>query len=80
MECISMTVQVRNCEFDIDVYAKVSSGGSASWGSDEPPWFDVDIFDIYNPMRNRSVSIHLYEEIINLYENSIYNRFENEYR
>ena len=55
MECISMTVQVRNCEFDVDVYAKVSSGGSASWGSDEPPWFDVDIFDIYNPVRNRSV-------------------------
>lgn len=79
MEYITMTVEVRGREFDIEVYAKLSSGGSSSWGSDEPPWFDVDFQDIYNRRRKKSVSNRLYDKIVELYEDDIIEKFQYAY-
>lgn len=79
MEYITMTVEVRGREFDIEVYAKISSGGSSSWGSDEPPWFDVDFQDIYNRRRKKSVSNRLYDKIVELYEDDIIEKFQYAY-
>lgn len=79
MEYITMTVEVRGREFDIEVYAKISSGGSSSWGSDEPPWFDVDFQDIYNRRRSKSVSNRLYDKIVELYEDDIIEKFQYAY-
>lgn len=78
MEYITMTVEVRGREFDIEVYAKLETGGSSNWGSDEPPWIDVDIQSIYNSRRKKSVSDRLYAEIIELYEDLIISKFEEE--
>jgi hypothetical protein len=79
MEYITMTVEVRGREFDIEVYANLSSGGSCSWGSDEPPWFAVDFQDIYNRHRKKPVSYRLYNAIVELYEDSIVEKFEHAY-
>ena len=79
MEYITMTVEVRGCQFDIEVYAKLSAGGSSSWGSDEPPWFEVDFQDIYNRRRKKSVSNRLYDKIVELYEDDIIEKFQYAY-
>ena len=79
MEYITMTVEVRGREFEIEVYAKLSAGGSSSWGSDEPPWFDVDFQDIYNRRRKKSVSNRLYDKIVELYEDDIIEKFQYAY-
>lgn len=79
MEYITMTVEVRGREFDIEVYAYIRSGGSSSFGSDEPPWFSVDLNDIYGRHKHKPVSNRLYDEIIKLYEDNIISRFEDAY-
>lgn len=79
MEYITMTVEVRGREFEIEVYAKLSAGGSSSWGSDEPPWFDVDFQDIYNRRRKKPVSNRLYDAIVALYEENIVDNFQQAY-
>lgn len=79
MEHIFMTVEVRGYEFDIVVYATIESGGSNSWGSDEPKWFSVDIQDIRGYGRKKSVSNKLYDTIIDIYEDAIVEQFEQEY-
>jgi hypothetical protein len=79
MEYITMIVEVRGREFDIEVYAKLSSGGSYSWGSDEPPWFGVDFQDIYNRRRKKLVSDRLYNKIVELYEDHIVEQFQQAY-
>jgi hypothetical protein len=78
MEYITMTVEVRGREFEIEVYAHIETGGSSNWGSDEPPWIDVDIQDIYSSRRKKHVSDRLYAEIIELYEDLIVSKFEQE--
>lgn len=79
MEYITMTVEVRGREIDIEVYAKISSGGSNSYGSDEPLWFSVDLNDIYGRKRTKPVSNRLYEKIIELYEDNIVDQFQQAY-
>lgn len=79
MEYITMTVEVRGREFEIEVYAKLSAGGSSSWGSDEPPWFYVDFQDIYNRRRKKPVSNRLYDAIVVLYEENIVDNFQQAY-
>ena len=79
MEYITMTVEVRGRKFDIEVFAKISSGGSNSYGSDEPAWFSVDIDDIFNPKRKKSVSNGLYDLILKHYEDHITEKFQYAY-
>ena len=79
MEYITMTVEVRGREVDIEVYAKISSGGSNSYGSDEPLWFSVHLSDICGRKRSKPVSSRLYETIIKLYEDKIVDQFQHAY-
>ena len=79
MEYITMTVEVRGREVDIEVYANISSGGSNSYGSDEPLWFSVDLNDIYGRKRRKPVSNRLYDAIVGLYEDTIVDQFQHAY-
>lgn len=71
----SMEVEIRGCLFDIDVYVDVSEGGSNSYGSDEPAWFNLDIEDIRGSRRNKPVSSALFDKIVKHYENNIVDRY-----
>jgi len=53
--------------FEVQVEAKITTGGSNSYGSDEPPWVDCDIHTIWNPKRNKDVSKRLFKALINEY-------------
>ena len=64
-------VQVRGFLFEIEVFLEQTSGGSNSYGSDEPYWVDVEILDIYNCRRGKAVSAKLHDEIIRLYEDTL---------
>lgn len=79
MEHIFKTVCIRGYEFEVVVYAEIHTGGSNSWGSDEPKWFSVDIQDIRGYGRKKSVSNRLYDAIIDAYDDSIVEDFEMEY-
>ena len=79
MEHIFKTVCIRGYEFEVVVYAEIDTGGSNSWGSDEPKWYDIDIKDIRNQRRKKSVSNRLYDAIIEAYDDSIVEDFEMEY-
>jgi hypothetical protein len=79
MDKITVTVYVKGYEFEIDVYADVTSGGSSSYGSDEPEWFSVDFKDIYNPRRKKPVSDRLYNEIVEEFGDYIEEKFQETY-
>jgi hypothetical protein len=79
MQSLTLTVEIRGYTIDLEVYANLSSGGSSSWGSDEPPWFDVDITDIRNHRRNKSISTRLWDEIMKHYEDYLVEQFEYAY-
>ena len=79
MDKITVTVYVKGYEFEIDVYADVSSGGSSSYGSDEPEWVNVDFKDIYNPRRKKAVSDRLYDKIVEEFGDYIEEKFQETY-
>ena len=54
-------------EFEIEIIARVTHGGSNSPGSDEPKWGCCDILSIYNPRRNKEISQKLKDYLIMLY-------------
>lgn len=70
-----MEVEIRGCLFEIEVYVDVTAGGSNSYGSDEPEWFNLEIEDIRNVRRKKSVSNRLFDEIVKHYENAFVDRF-----
>lgn len=73
MEKITVTIEIKGYEFEIDVYADISCGGSSSYGSDEPEWIDVDFKSIYNS--KRKVSDRLYNKIVEEYGDYIEEKF-----
>tara|TARA_R110000868_G_scaffold12098_3_gene58591 strand:- start:371 stop:604 length:234 start_codon:yes stop_codon:yes gene_type:complete len=75
LERVVMEVEVRGCLFEIEAVVDVSEGGSDSYGSDEPYWLDVEVQDILNPRREKSISDRLREKIIGLYEENIVDKF-----
>ena len=79
MESILLTVNLYGCEFDVYVEAKLSSGGSTCWGSDEPPWFDIDIQSIYGVGKKKDVSNRLWDKIVTIYSDQIDEAFFNNY-
>lgn len=79
MQSLSLTVEIRGYTIDLEVYANLSSGGSSSWGSDEPPWFDVDFTDMRNHRRNKSISYRLWNEVMKHHENYLVKQFEYAY-
>jgi hypothetical protein len=74
---VEVETEIKGCEMNFEVYATVTSGGSNSYGSDEPEWFDVDITDIC--WQGRKVSDRLWNKIIKDYEDIIDEDFENKY-
>ena len=73
MEKITVTIDIKGYEFEIDVYADITCGGSPSYGSDEPEWVDVDFKSIYNS--GRKVSDRLYNKIVEEYGDYIEEKF-----
>jgi hypothetical protein len=74
---IEFVAEIKGVELVLDVYATVSSGGSTSWGSDEPPWFDADIDDIR--WCGRKISNRLWGKLFDLYEDEINEKFQSKY-
>jgi hypothetical protein len=74
---IEFVAEIKGVELVLDVYATVSSGGSTSWGSDEPPWFDADIDDIR--WCGRKISNRLWNKLFDLYEDEIDEAFQSQY-
>lgn len=60
-------VEYRGRLFDIECYYNISSGGSNSYGSDEPAWAEVEITDIAGAGRYNYVSRRLYKALMNEY-------------
>ena len=79
MDWTNLKVEIRGREVDIVVYGFLSSGGSNSYGSDEPAWCSVEITDIRGLYKNKPVSNRLYDEIMRLCEDSINDKFLYEY-
>jgi hypothetical protein len=71
----SMEIEIRGFLFEIDVYVEVTEGGSNSYGSDEPAWFDLEIEDIRGSRCNKPVSPALFDKIVKHYENNIVDRY-----
>jgi hypothetical protein len=74
---ISIALTYKGFDFDFEVYGTVDQGGSTSWGSDEPPWFDVELDDIY--CGDKKISDRLYEKLMNLHEDKIREAFQAKY-
>lgn len=55
----TITLYHRGCEFDVDVEADVSEGGSNSYGSDEPAWIDVEGVAYTHPRTGKPLSSRL---------------------
>jgi len=79
MESITLTVELYGCEFEVYVYAKLSSGGSNNWGSDEPPWFSVDIDSVRGVGKSKDVSNRLHDKIMESYSDTIDEAFFDQY-
>jgi hypothetical protein len=77
MEQVELEVTIKGQDMIFDVYGELDSGGSTRWGSDEPPWFDVEIDDIR--WCGRKISNRLWNEIMKHHEDTIVELFENEY-
>ena len=75
MDWTNLTVEIRGREFDIVVYGFLSSGGSNSYGSDEPAWTQVEITEIRGLNKNKPVSNRLWDEIMKAYEDTIVEKF-----
>jgi hypothetical protein len=75
MESLTLTVNLRGREFAVDVYADISSGGSSSWGSDEPPWFCAEVDSIRGVGRTKDVSNRLHNKIMEDYFDQIDDEF-----
>ena len=76
---ITLTVELYGCEFDVDVCARLSSGGSNRWGSDEPPWFDVDIESVRGVGKKKDISNRLHDRIMDRYSDVIDSLFFDHY-
>lgn len=55
----TVTLYHRGCEFDVDVEADVTEGGSNSYGSDEPEWIDVQGVAYTHPRTGKPLSQRL---------------------
>jgi len=78
LQSVDVELVVDGEDMSFTVWAELSSGGSSSWGSDEPPWFDVEIEDIRGE-DNKTVSDYLWGKIVDNYDEYIVGLFEEEY-
>jgi hypothetical protein len=76
----TMAINVRHIDdASITIEAIVTSGGSSSYGSDEPPWFNVEIVDIYT-IKGKSISDILFNHIVETHGDLIESRLADTYR
>jgi hypothetical protein len=57
--------------FDLEIWGRVYEGGSTRWGSDEPPWAEVEISEIYDLFTNEELSTEDWNRIVDEYGNKI---------
>jgi hypothetical protein len=75
----TMALNVRHIEdASITIEAIVTSGGSSSYGSDESPWFNVEIIDIFRD-NGKSVSDRLFNHIAETHGDLIESRLSDTY-
>ena len=78
LQSIDVELDIDGEDMSFTVWAELSAGGSSSWDSDEPPWFDVEIEDIRGE-DNRTVSDGLWNYITNFHDEYLMDKFEEEY-
>ena len=59
----SITLYHKGCEFDVDIEGDVTTGGSNSYGSDEPAWIEVSGAVYSHPARGTRLSKRLIDWI-----------------
>jgi hypothetical protein len=75
----TMAINVRHIDdASITIEAIVTSGGSSSYGSDESPWFNVEIVDIYT-IKGKSISDRLFNHIVETHGDFIESRLSDTY-
>jgi len=59
-------------EFLVVVEGNITHGGSNSYGSDDPPWIECEITEIYNPKPSgkKKVSDRLFNALVEEYGDS----------
>jgi len=78
LQSIDVELVIDGDDMSFTVWAELSAGGSWGWGSDEPPWFDVEIEDVRGE-DNKTVSDYLWSKIVDNYEDYIVGLFEEKY-
>ena len=67
----TITLEVRGIEVEVEATATILTGGSNSYGSDEPEWVEVEDIDLWHPTRARRLSPALHKLIMDEYESYI---------
>jgi hypothetical protein len=76
----TMAINVRHIDDAyLTIEAIVTSGGSSSYGSKEPPWFNVEIIDIFKDS-GKSISDRLFNHIVETHGDLIESRLSDTYR
>jgi hypothetical protein len=57
--------------FDLEIWGRVYEGGSSRWGSDEPPWTEVEINEMYDNFTNSELSVQDWNRVIDEYGDKI---------
>jgi hypothetical protein len=65
--------------FQIEVYGEVREGGSNSYTSDEPPWREVTLTDIWNIKRRKYVSNKVKRAILEKHGDDLIEELSDEY-
>ena len=68
MTSIVTEVELRGRTFEVIVEGVVTSGGSNSYGSDEPEWTDVEDVEIYRGDNGKPVSVRLHNALLAEYD------------
>jgi hypothetical protein len=75
----TMAINVRHIDDAyLTIEAIVTSGGSSSYGSDEPPWFNVEIVDIFRG-NGKLISDRLFNHIAETHGDLIESRLSDTY-
>jgi len=76
-EHIETVIPIKGKDLLLDIYAEISTGGSSLSGSTEPPWFSIEITEIY--CGKTHVSARLWNYIIDRYGSELVEDFREHY-
>lgn len=74
MAHLTLALEVRGCEVEVDVEGDVLTGGSNRYGSDEPEWCEVQGVVYYNPRTGKRLSPRLTKLIESLHDTYVTDR------